>query len=304
MSALPFHLPYPKNSWYLALPSQKLKAGQAVAVDVGDTPLTLFRGQSGKVSALPRHCPHMGGNLARGRVIGDRLQCPLHHWEFSGDGVCQQLPDVFGPLKACLPSWPVQERLGSIMVFLGQPPGSQLPPDLQGFSWQGGSPIWVQAPWYSLLSNPFDVVHVETIHHRRLLEVPQLDQPDDRTMRMRCLWEVTGNGPSDRMMRWLSGNRIQVEFTCFGGTLLLIHSDLGKVQSGLLVGLTGQGEGTWVQLVYGSRGGPLAAKLCQWLYLSFLKRDLVVLEGAQFRPYTGLSCDEPLGRFAKFLESL
>lgn len=304
MKAPAFHLPHPQESWYLALPSQKLRPGQVVPVECAGVPMTMFRGQSGKVAALPRHCPHMGGNLARGHVVGDCLQCPLHHWQFSGDGQCRQMPEAFGSLAASTRSWAVSERLGSIFVYPGEVPDAPLPPEMPQFSWVGGAPIWVEAPWYSLVANPFDVVHVQTIHQRRLLQPPQLDQPHPRTMRMRCLWEVTGQSPSDRMMRWLSGNRIQVEFTCYGGSLLLIRSDLGRVQSGLLVGLTGQGEGCWVQLVYGSRGGPLAARLCQWLYLSFLKRDLEVLEGAAFRPYTGLSCDEPLARFGKFLESL
>jgi nitrite reductase/ring-hydroxylating ferredoxin subunit len=31
----------------------------------------------------PRWCPHRGGDLAAGRVVGNALQCPLHGYLFS-----------------------------------------------------------------------------------------------------------------------------------------------------------------------------------------------------------------------------
>jgi aminopyrrolnitrin oxygenase len=292
-------------AWYLACPAAGLKTGQVRAVQVAQRELALYRGRhDGLARALGRHCAHMGGNLANGDVVADELRCPLHHWRFAGNGECVGAPAGFGEVRACVPSYPVAERLGSLLVFNGRTASFAPPPHIPEFRWSAGPPVVVGAPWYSLIANPFDVMHIQTIHHRELLEEPRLQRLDQHRMTMKCVWRVSGTGLSDRIMRWLSRDRITVEFTCFGGPLLLIRSDLGRAQSSLFVGLQPLGESCGVQLVFGSQGGRLAAFLCRWLYTEFLRRDLAVLEGARFRPYTGRSCDGPLGVFASFLEEL
>lgn len=299
-----WRLPEALPAWYLAMPSRNLRVGQVRGIRLpGGRPVALYRTVQG-VHALHGHCAHMGGNLAHGQVVNGRLRCPLHHWEFDGQGRCQAAPAAFGVVRSCVPGYPTAETCGSVLVFNGREPGYAPPPHLGEFNWHGGAPVLVRAPWYSLIANPFDVMHIQTIHQRQLLEEPSLRQLNEYCMQMRCRWRVTGTGLSDRVMRWLSRDCIEVEFTCYGGPLLLIRSDLGRARSALLVGLHPQGEDCVVQLVFGSRGGALAARLCQWLYTAFLRRDLAVLEGARFHPYTGRPCDGPLGHFAHFLESL
>lgn len=293
-------------AWYLACPSAHLRRGQVRPFLLAGQALAVYRGQqSSEARALQRHCPHMGGNLANGDVVADDLRCPLHHWKFRGDdGACVDAPSAFGPVRSCVRSYPVAERLGAVLVFNGMQADFEPPRQLDEFSWSAGPPVTVQAPWYSLMANPFDVMHIQTIHHRQLLEEPLLERLDRYRMRMTCVWRVSGRGLSDRLMQWLSGDRIRVEFTCFGGPLLLIRSDLGTVRSSLLVGLQPDGQRCGVQLLFGSQGGRLAGALCRWLYTEFLRRDLAVLEGARFQPYTGRSCDGPLGVFARYLEEL
>ena len=80
------------EGWYWALPSRELARGQVKAVRVAGKDLAIFRGQSGRVTVLDAHCPHMGAHLAEGRVEGDSLRCFFHHWKFDGDGRCVDVP--------------------------------------------------------------------------------------------------------------------------------------------------------------------------------------------------------------------
>lgn len=42
-----------------------------------------------RVAVIDNTCPHAGGNLAAGEVVGGVVTCPWHHWRFNLDsGVC------------------------------------------------------------------------------------------------------------------------------------------------------------------------------------------------------------------------
>lgn len=43
-------------------------------------PVALFRNQAGEVHALLDRCPHKGGPLSQGIVMGHGVACPLHNW--------------------------------------------------------------------------------------------------------------------------------------------------------------------------------------------------------------------------------
>jgi 3-phenylpropionate/trans-cinnamate dioxygenase ferredoxin subunit len=46
------------------------------------------------------HCPHMGGNLAKGKLDGTVVTCPLHHSQFDlTDGHVVRWTDFTGPLE-------------------------------------------------------------------------------------------------------------------------------------------------------------------------------------------------------------
>ena len=42
-----------------------------------------------RVKVVDNACPHASGNLSGGKVEGDVVDCPWHHWKFDlGTGVC------------------------------------------------------------------------------------------------------------------------------------------------------------------------------------------------------------------------
>jgi nitrite reductase (NADH) small subunit len=53
--------------------------------------IALFRSRAGKVFAVSDRCPHRGGPLSDGMVVGDQVVCPLHAFRFHADnGACDQ----------------------------------------------------------------------------------------------------------------------------------------------------------------------------------------------------------------------
>lgn len=278
------------RSWYLACPSESLRPGEVRGWSLGGRELVLFRSESGRVQALSAHCAHMGANLAHGTVIGEHLRCPLHHWRFDGSGICRAVPghaDTTG--RPGQRAYPVVERYGAILVFNG--PVSLFPPPEVGgpeLRWRTGEPVTVRCSWLPLAANSFDIDHLRTVHHRELWDAPLVERPDPFTLRLRYTSCVIGSGLSDRLMKALSGNRIRVTITLHGGTLLSVESDLGRTRSALLAGFRPAPDGVSVLMSFAARPGPvpglarLRLAVSRWLFTSFLRRDLSVLDGLRF----------------------
>jgi nitrite reductase/ring-hydroxylating ferredoxin subunit len=76
----------------------------------------------GKFYALPGKCPHMGGDLAKGRLEGNTLTCPRHHAQFDVTTGKNLSGPKIGPLKLKtkdLAVYAVKLEGPSIMVELG-----------------------------------------------------------------------------------------------------------------------------------------------------------------------------------------
>jgi nitrite reductase (NADH) small subunit len=58
---------------------------------VGGRLIAVFKARDGKVFAVEGTCPHKGGPLADGMVVGHQVVCPLHAFRFAADtGECDQ----------------------------------------------------------------------------------------------------------------------------------------------------------------------------------------------------------------------
>jgi nitrite reductase/ring-hydroxylating ferredoxin subunit len=257
---------------------------------IGKEALVLFRGrETGVVHALPRHCQHQGVDLARGTVVGDRLRCPLHYWEYSNR--CERIPGGATPPPATVRHH-VTERFGMIFVHLGEAPSHPLrsfSADDDSLYFRAGKPVEIGCPWWVPLVNAFDLTHLRTVHRRALTSGIDVSYPDRRTFRVRYSTAVTGNGWSDRAMRLLSGNDIRVDIACFGGTILAVESSVREWRSYLLVSLRPTETGVSILPLFGvprRKSGlhRLHARLSAALFTAFLKRDVDPLSGIRFPP--------------------
>lgn len=63
-------------------------------------------------------CPHLGANLARGRVRGDCIECPFHQWQFSGDGRVEHIPyRQHPPSGVRARTYPLEDVHGQLFFF-------------------------------------------------------------------------------------------------------------------------------------------------------------------------------------------
>ena len=101
--------------------SAGLSEGGLLKAEVSGRELVLVR-RDGVAYALDGRCPHRGGELWKGDLVGHRLACPLHAWCYDvRDGV------AFFPKGARLAAHAVREEGGRLQVQLAAP-------DLGGFT--------------------------------------------------------------------------------------------------------------------------------------------------------------------------
>jgi nitrite reductase (NADH) small subunit len=66
----------------------ELPVGRAKTLKVGERSIALYHTRSG-FFASDNQCPHRGGPLGQGDVIGEEIVCPWHLWGFDvRSGVC------------------------------------------------------------------------------------------------------------------------------------------------------------------------------------------------------------------------
>ncbi len=91
--------------------------------------LTLYRTEAGTPYAVGFRCAHRGMQLSAGWIEGDAIRCSYHGWKYDGHGQCVEQPaeDRSFATKVRIPSYPTQDYLGHVFVFLGAPPVPPLP---------------------------------------------------------------------------------------------------------------------------------------------------------------------------------
>jgi len=200
------------------------------------------------------------------------------------------------------------------MIFLY--PGADPADPLPGFSvpdgdlhFRAGRPVSIDCPWYVPVANAFDMTHLETVHRRKLTRAPSIRYPDAMTFRVDYTTAVTGDGWSDRAMRWLSGNDIRVEVTCFGGTTIMVESSVRSRRAYLLVSLRPTSGGVSILPLFGvprrSAGlHRLHARISAALFMAFLRRDVEALGGIRFPPGFLDNRDETINACYRYLCAL
>lgn len=129
--------------WYAVGFSEDLPEGKLTPVHFAGTAAVLYRGCSGQPQLADATCPHLGARFDRGgKVVGDDLQCPMHHFTFGRDGKCTKT--LYGkrvPRRAVVRTWPTVERAGMIFAWHcphNEAPRWQMPEDLSSPEWGPG----------------------------------------------------------------------------------------------------------------------------------------------------------------------
>jgi len=162
---------YLTDTWYAAALSAELTSKPLLRTLLGE-PVALYRGASGRVTALRDRCPHRFAPLHKGQVMGDDLRCPYHGLRFDSQGACVHNPIGDGkiPKAACVRSFALVEVDGIVWMWWGEGPPDESKirrwpefeaPDryacVEGY-------IRVKGEYQLVADNLLDLSHAEFLH--------------------------------------------------------------------------------------------------------------------------------------------
>lgn len=200
------------EAWYPICSVRKLPKGAARSFLILNQRVVVWRTKTGALHCTDAFCPHMGADLGNGNVIGERLRCYFHHWQFDGDGQLVERPCSKQALpKIKLRHYPVQEHLGFIWVYAGEKAASPLivPPELDGMKL---SPLHIAsvdlyAHHHVMFAGGIDLQHFSTVHK---VNIDFVAHEKDQGQNIRE-WQISGEiAPTSwrgRLGRWMIGPR-------------------------------------------------------------------------------------------------
>jgi phenylpropionate dioxygenase-like ring-hydroxylating dioxygenase large terminal subunit len=163
-----------RNTWYVAMFSGDLVAGQLMHRTILNEPILFFRKEDGGVAAMTDRCSHRFLPLSKGKLLpGDRVQCFYHGIEFSADGQCARNPhgNHVIPRAAHLRSYPVVERHSLTWIWMGDRAAD--PATIPDYSCLDDRPalhitrpgyLRVAAHYELIADNLLDLSHISYVH--------------------------------------------------------------------------------------------------------------------------------------------
>ncbi len=161
-----------KDHWYVVGRSRQVKPGGILPVTLLGIPLVLFRTREGALGALLDRCPHRNIPLSEGRVIGDRVQCAYHGWQFGTGGQCLHIPGLLSDHQARgrdAVRFPVREQQSYIWIFASselEPVGPPYEIPALDDARYTHSHRWTEAEGtlHATIENALDVPHTAFLH--------------------------------------------------------------------------------------------------------------------------------------------
>jgi len=315
------------DGWYIACASHELRGTTPRAATIAGQRIVVYRGADQQPRALDAFCPHMGTDLAIGKVVGDTLQCFFHHWRFDGEGACVAVPALkegeSPPAKAKLQSYATCERYGFVWVW----PDRIAPAPVAEFPGLEGQDVvvWHDEPFerpchhHVTMINGIDPQHLATVHDIHVdMSLDLAEHASGRVIDF-----VLRGDLDSKLARALIGPRyaygMRYADACLG--LLTTAMDLRLFGSGPRIPEVRTGYAytplannkTRVQPFYvAPRGrGPIAwikaraLLLSAWIgYRALRNEDGKIYDNMRFQPQSLLPLDRPVGRFIAYVNRL
>ena len=107
------------TGWFQVAWSAEIGVGDVVRMTYFGRDLVAWRGVSGEVAVMDAYCGHLGAHLGYGgTVVGDRIQCPFHGWEWSAAGRNVRIPYEDQPNRGRrIRTLPTVERNEAVYVW-------------------------------------------------------------------------------------------------------------------------------------------------------------------------------------------
>lgn len=156
------------NYWYIVATESAVRK-KSQAVQLFERHFVVFVADNGKISALVDCCPHRNVPLSGGRVVGGKIECPYHGWQFDGEGKLAHIPAT----PTCCPNVAVSSvhcmvQDGYVWLCVGEP--VQEKPLPFAYVHEAGWTTFrmskrFHAPVSQCLENFLDCPHAVYVHH-------------------------------------------------------------------------------------------------------------------------------------------
>ena len=173
----------------------------------------------------------MGADLSRGSVSDKHLVCPLHQWRYSRNGECHAKLPLPLAQQAKLQSLATDEYGGIIFVFPLTSPLYPLPklPNISKPAISSTTMLLLPIHYLAPTVNTFDVAHYRVIHHREMLQEPELFSNNPYHLGISFTARVIPKHWQDKLMHVLGIDIVDITIDCWGGSMLLMNNDRTKL---------------------------------------------------------------------------
>lgn len=312
-------LPRYPRSWYRLGFSSELKSNATSPIsrqEMGKE-LIAFRTSNGEATVLNGRCSHLGAKLKYGKIVNDSIECALHGWCYSASGACVHLPaEKSIPSFAKQTKYVTAERFGEVFYFLGD----NEPFDFPKFATADFSELYaarpfslrLEAPYYMVTGNGFDLQHFRQSHDRTLLDEPVIDNPSPNAIRVSMRLGVDGDCLRDSIIRKCAGSELNFSYTCWGGTLGFVEAQFERAHSYGFVAVTPlAADAAWYSntiFVKKKKNFPakvtnfINAELRRMMIWNFLKVDINRIEGTYAAVDRFIESDNAFHRYLEWIQ--
>jgi nitrite reductase/ring-hydroxylating ferredoxin subunit len=174
--------PYP-DGWFAIAFAEELRPGRVLRRRFMGEDLVVYRTRRGVVRVVEPYCPHLGAHLGHGgRVEGEEIVCPFHHFAFDTEGACVRTGYGTRPPAARLVTRAAREVNGALLVWHhagGAPPSWSVP----AHATDGFPPPFRQVSALvdhpqEVIENAVDLGHIGPVHGYRNVRLRQPFSPD------------------------------------------------------------------------------------------------------------------------------
>jgi phenylpropionate dioxygenase-like ring-hydroxylating dioxygenase large terminal subunit len=144
--------------------------------------IVLWRDLDDHICAMDPYCPHLGAHLGDGALVGSRIRCAFHGWEFAGTGECMHVPFGRTPRNIRILTYPVVVKNRHIFIWY-HPEFLDPMWDIPEVDLTSDSGVYTvvrertfRATWRDLSENGVDRSHFVILHGTEPVELDVVEQ--------------------------------------------------------------------------------------------------------------------------------
>jgi len=256
----------------------------------------------------------MGVDLARGKVVGESIECPLHGYRFDTSGNCLNAPpNTQGSPERALNRLVCRERYGIVFAFLGDSPTFEIPrPPQMPADLLNSKPLIMKfdVAHFVFGLNSFDARHFDKIHNRKFVREPVITIDPPHKISISYEAEILKRRWVDYLLAALGRKTTRVRIDCWGSNLLaMANFDTGFGAVIAAAPLSNAKTRLYITCTTAkSEGAPIltairdaiALRIGATMVQEFLRPDIEIVTGQ--RPMIGPLVDESDTAALHFLE--